>query len=106
MGGLSLVSVFGVVFSPFVGILIDRWGSRRIALPGVLLFCMSVGGLSLASPSIISWWLLWALVAIASLTLKPTVWSAAVSAMRSEEHTSELQSIMRISYAVFCLQTK
>src|SRR3546814_5356283 len=24
--------------------------------------------------------------------------------MRSEEHTSELQSLMRISYAVFCLQ--
>src|SRR3546814_1921028 len=28
------------------------------------------------------------------------------SAARSEEHTSELQSLMRISYAVFCLKTK
>src|SRR3546814_8223355 len=27
-------------------------------------------------------------------------------AHRSEEHTSELQSLMRISYAVFCLQKK
>src|SRR3546814_8316207 len=27
-------------------------------------------------------------------------------AQRSEEHTSELQSLMRISYAVFCLQKK
>src|SRR3546814_2308049 len=26
--------------------------------------------------------------------------------LRSEEHTSELQSLMRISYAVFCLQNK
>src|SRR3546814_4354072 len=26
--------------------------------------------------------------------------------IRSEEHTSELQSLMRISYAVFCLNTK
>src|SRR3546814_2751519 len=26
-------------------------------------------------------------------------------ALRSEEHTSELQSLMRISYAVFCLKT-
>src|SRR3546814_4984766 len=26
--------------------------------------------------------------------------------VRSEEHTSELQSLMRISYAVFCLQQK
>src|SRR3546814_1386299 len=28
------------------------------------------------------------------------------SALRSEEHTSELQSLMRTSYAVFCLQKK
>src|SRR3546814_3516471 len=29
-----------------------------------------------------------------------------LDAQRSEEHTSELQSLMRISYAVFCLQKK
>src|SRR3546814_993555 len=33
---------------------------------------------------------------------KPTAWRA----WRSEEHTSELQSLMRISYAVFCLKKK
>src|SRR3546814_1244997 len=32
--------------------------------------------------------------------------SGAVMATRSDEHTSELQSLMRISYAVFCLKTK
>src|SRR3546814_2467949 len=31
---------------------------------------------------------------------------AAVGHLRSEEHTSELQSLMRISYAVFCLKKK
>src|SRR3546814_2940109 len=31
---------------------------------------------------------------------------AVLSAPRSEEHTSELQSLMRISYAVFCLKKK
>src|SRR3546814_7892886 len=30
----------------------------------------------------------------------------AVTGNRSEEHTSELQSLMRISYAVFCLKKK
>src|SRR3546814_5440271 len=30
----------------------------------------------------------------------------AVQSKRSEEHTSELQSLMRISYAVFCLKKK
>src|SRR3546814_1369507 len=31
---------------------------------------------------------------------------ASLNALRSEEHTSELQSLMRISYAVFCLKKK
>src|SRR3546814_4744075 len=34
------------------------------------------------------------------------VGDAAMSPYRSEEHTSELQSLMRISYAVFCLKNK
>src|SRR3546814_5660451 len=36
---------------------------------------------------------------VVSLTLTPMM-------CRSEEHTSELQSLMRISYAVFCLKKK
>src|SRR3546814_9819826 len=31
---------------------------------------------------------------------------SSVKSLRSEEHTSELQSLMRISYAVFCLKKK
>src|SRR3546814_9820269 len=46
-----------------------------------------------------------------SLSLTQILSSLAVSAgalavIRSEEHTSELQSLMRISYAVFCLKKK
>src|SRR3546814_1284159 len=33
-------------------------------------------------------------------------WPSAETGARSEEHTSELQSLMRISYAVFCLKKK
>src|SRR3546814_9970686 len=42
-------------------------------------------------------------VGVAPQALSNTV---VVSALRSEEHTSELQSLMRISYAVFCLNKK
>src|SRR3546814_1145240 len=46
-----------------------------------------------------------------SETMIETVTDAGVSVVticnyRSEEHTSELQSLMRISYAVFCLKKK
>src|SRR3546814_5764671 len=40
---------------------------------------------------------------VAVLSLGGIVYSRSV---RSEEHTSELQSLMRISYAVFCLKNK
>src|SRR3546814_1304341 len=33
-------------------------------------------------------------------------WNFPLAIFRSEEHTSELQSLMRISYAVFCLKKK
>src|SRR3546814_2443589 len=36
----------------------------------------------------------------------PNVVQAKALNFRSEEHTSELQSLMRISYAVFCLKKK
>src|SRR3546814_10734019 len=55
---------------------------RELALPFVLL----MGGLALLS---LNWREFFA-------------WSA----VRSEEHTSELQSLMRSSYAVFCLKKK
>src|SRR3546814_1496066 len=37
-------------------------------------------------------------------TVRPP--GASIKPLRSEEHTSELQSLMRISYAVFCLKKK
>src|SRR3546814_4072319 len=37
---------------------------------------------------------------------KPLVGGERLEDERSEEHTSELQSLMRISYAVFCLKKK
>src|SRR3546814_5284680 len=41
----------------------------------------------------------------ASLSEGGPIESALAQATRSEEHTSELQSLMRISYAVYCLTT-
>src|SRR3546814_1323225 len=42
----------------------------------------------------------------ASSVKREIQWSISRSAFRSEEHTSELQSLMRITYAVFCLKKK
>src|SRR3546814_7263836 len=67
----------------------------------------------LGVPSVISlafWGGLWGLLLWAMIRGHSggTHWLLAVvlGALRSEEHTSELQSLMRISYAVFCLKKK
>src|SRR3546814_7860636 len=43
---------------------------------------------------------------VAQSGICPIMLRSRASASRSEEHTSELQSLMRISYAVFCLKKK
>src|SRR3546814_8908356 len=41
---------------------------------------------------------------LTALLIAPSLAGMMLAAGRSEEHTSELQSLMRISYAVFCLK--
>src|SRR3546814_1186887 len=63
--------------------------------------------ISIKTPSTGSWPCC-ALVPAGTLHGSPSAPPKAISARsaRSEEHTSELQSLMRISYAVFCLKKK
>src|SRR3546814_4551920 len=43
---------------------------------------------------------------LAKAPIETELWTSISHAIKSEEHTSELQSLMRISYAVFCLKKK
>src|SRR3546814_1961084 len=49
---------------------------------------------------------LWVLMTLKAISHDITAWTMMNHHRRSEEHTSELQSLMRISYAVFCLKKK
>src|SRR3546814_2599733 len=79
LGGFAVISHWlpYLLFSVGSGALADRIDPRRMIQLGMVLFM----GVSIA----------WGLLFITG---------------RSEEHTSELQSLMRISYAVFCLTKK
>src|SRR3546814_5346001 len=48
----------------------------------------------------------WGLAPFNPAGLRRAAYRPFVQMLRSEEHTSELQSLMRISYAVFCLKKK
>ena len=77
--GLTIVSVISVICAPFVGALVDRLGPRRMAIPGLLLFCLSYAALGFTGPALLSWWLAWLMVGAGAVCIKPTVWAAAIT---------------------------
>jgi predicted MFS family arabinose efflux permease len=76
--GASVATITTAVLSPFVGYLVDRFGTRRIALPGVLLTMLSVAAFGLVSGSAVQWIALWFFFGVVSSTIKSTAWTAAV----------------------------
>lgn len=79
--GLLLYALSGVILSPFVGALIDRFGTRPLALPGVLAAGLSIAALSFADGRIGQWLLLWFAYSIFAVGMKTTIWTAAVSSV-------------------------
>jgi len=79
--GLTITSIVSVFSAPFMGLLIDRAGARRIAIIGVTLYCAAFACFSLATPSLWVWWGLWFAYAFTAATVKPTVWASGVSSM-------------------------
>lgn len=76
--GLTVASVVAVIGAPFAGMLIDRVGPRRVAVIGILFYCSAVAGFSLMTPSIPLYFGLWICLALAALSVKTTVWIAAI----------------------------
>jgi len=74
--GFMFISIMGLLLGPAVGRAVDRFGPRRIGLVGVPIYCATLAMLSLAGPSILSWWVLWFVLALGSMLILPVVWIA------------------------------
>src|SRR3546814_8500578 len=82
--------------------LADHSADRRMLMLAAMALVVGTGGAFGA-------WLLLKLIAVATNLFwfgRFSTDSVDIADTRSEEHTSELQSLMRISYAVFCLKKK
>jgi len=77
--GLSLSSVTVTILSPFFGVAIDRWGTRRLALPGLVMKAAVFASFAVVSASVAQWLTIWFIYAITSLAVKSTVWTTAVA---------------------------
>lgn len=77
--GLAVFAVVAVPLSPFVGAAIDRWGSRRVAIPGTVLTGCALACFGLANGSFAQWIALWGAFSLFSMAITVPVWSSAVS---------------------------
>lgn len=77
--GLTLSTMVQAVLSIPIGLLVDRIGPRRPALAGVLLTTGAFAMLGTASGDRLQWYMLWGLLAVATLPAQATVWTSAVA---------------------------
>lgn len=79
--GLSLAALISIPVGPLLGVLIDRWGARPLALPGIILTAISIAAFALANGSISQWLFLWCVYSLIGVGINSTVWTAAISSV-------------------------
>lgn len=77
--GLTIVGLSGAAFSIPLGMLVDRYGPRRLALIGIVAMPAAFALLGTATGTLANWFLLWSILAAANLFLQNTIWVTAVS---------------------------
>src|SRR3546814_10477779 len=109
-----MLAFAGGVAATMIGFLVEHGEAMLGNDPGETVGALLIGGIALVTAG--ATWLHWRrfmvpiTVAAGTAALAATAVALILSLTgvprdsRSEEHTSELQSLMRISYAVFCLQ--
>ena len=79
MIGLSLSNAVGIFLNILVGMVVDRFGPRRVALTGLVVKTAAYAALGTATASLIHWSLLWVGIAIGVVLVQSTVWTAAIA---------------------------
>lgn len=77
--GLTIATIVNAAFGVPIGMLIDRFGPRIIGMIGIALTCAAFALLSTSDGSASNWYLLWGLLAFATLPVQATVWTGAVT---------------------------
>lgn len=77
--GLSIASIIITLLAPLFGVFIDRWGTRRLVLPGLVMTVCVFIGFSLLNGSLTQWITIWVIYALVSLFIMHTVWTATIA---------------------------
>lgn len=79
--GVSISNAVGIFLNVIVGLIVDRFGSRRVALIGLWVMVGSFGLLASATGALLQWALLWVILAVGVVLVQSTVWTRAVGAV-------------------------
>lgn len=89
-GALALPSVIAFFLTPAFARLIDRYGARKVALPGAALYCGAIALLSLTTSALWSWWFLWCFFGLSMAICSPAVWSTGVASWFDKNRAAAL----------------
>ncbi|MDB5726278.1 MAG: hypothetical protein JWQ16_3032 [Novosphingobium sp.] len=81
--GPMIISVMALFAAPIVGSGIDRFGPRKVAIIGTVIYCSALAFVATASGDIMSWWTRWAILGLGTMFVLPTVWTAAINSLFS-----------------------
>ncbi|MFT4026695.1 MAG: MFS transporter [Novosphingobium sp.] len=79
MTGISLSNFAGIFLNIIIGMIVDRFGSRRVGLTGVVVKTSAFALLATATGTLLDWSFLWLLVAVGVVLVQSTVWMRALA---------------------------
>jgi MFS family permease len=77
---LTLMSITIIFLSPLAGSLLDRYGVRRVLIPSILCFGLAFPGLSLMTDSLLHYYAMYMLIALAGVCTTPASYSRVIVA--------------------------
>ncbi len=92
--GLSIFGITTAIGGPLIGALVDRVGSRRMGIIGLIASGCAFAGFSLANGSLTQWFSLWVVFSLCALMIKSTVWSVATSSVFSTSRGLALAAML------------
>ena len=79
--GSAIGAAISLLLSPFFGVLIDRYGSRKLAIIGLSATSLSIAAFATMTGASFQWLGLWFLFGLASMTVHATTWTTAVASV-------------------------
>ena len=77
--GLTIATIIQALCAIPIGMAVDRFGPRKLAIIGVVLTCAAFANLSNATGDMANWYLIWIVMSLASLPIQATIWTSAVA---------------------------